>query len=95
PAAADAWRELVNGVEQLDYDARMLARQLVADTFSRIVIYQSGFRPDVEADSIGLLLVARRGSTRLLHIDRKTGDWRAAEEHCLPLGRPTTSGTSM
>ncbi|MDY7806447.1 recombinase family protein [Burkholderia stagnalis] len=83
PAAADAWRDLVNGVEHLDYDARMMARQLVADTFSRIVIYQSGFRPDVDEGSIGLLLVAKRGTTRMLRVDRRTGKWQAAEEHNL------------
>ncbi|QMI45653.1 recombinase family protein [Burkholderia sp. MBR-1] len=80
PAAAEAWRELVNGVEQLDYDARMLARQLVADTFSKIVIFQSGFRPDDDDGGIGVVLVAKRGTTRLLNVDRKTGEWRAAEE---------------
>ncbi|MBU9293125.1 recombinase family protein [Burkholderia multivorans] len=80
PAAADAWRELVQGVEQLDYDARLLARQLVADTFSRIVIYQSGFRPDTDEGTIGLVLVAKRGGTRLLNVDRRTGNWRAAED---------------
>ena len=80
PAAAGAWRELVNGVEQLDYDARLLARQLVADTFSRIVIYQSGFHPGDDNGIIGLILVAKRGTTRLLNVDRKTGEWRAAEE---------------
>lgn len=80
PAAAEAWRDLVSSVEHLDYDARMLARQLVADTFSRIVIYQSGFRPDVDDGSIGLLLTAKRGTTRMLHVDRRTGEWRSAEE---------------
>ncbi|WGS40332.1 recombinase family protein [Burkholderia sp. JSH-S8] len=80
PAAADAWRDLVNGVEQLDYDARMMARQLVADTFSRIVIYQSGFRPDVNSDAIGVVLIGKRGTTRMLNVDRRSGEWRAAED---------------
>lgn len=80
PAAADAWRDLVRGVEDLDYDARLMARQLVADTFSRVVIYQSGFRPDIDDGTIGLLLVAKRGTTRTLHIDRRTGEWQAAED---------------
>ncbi|MDF0501651.1 recombinase family protein [Burkholderia cenocepacia] len=83
PAAADAWRELIRGVEYLDYNARLTARQLVADTFSRIVIYQSGFQPDSGEDTIGLILIAKRGSTRMLHVDRKTGEWRAAQEHDL------------
>lgn len=84
PAAADAWRDLVDGVEQLNYDARMLARQLVADTFSRIVIYQAGFKPGAERDLIGLLLISRRGTTRSLHIDRKTGEWRSASDFDMP-----------
>ncbi|MBB2918358.1 recombinase family protein [Cupriavidus alkaliphilus] len=85
PAAAAAWAELVAGVEELDYDARMKARQLVADTFARIVVYHRGFRPD-ESDgrSIDVMLIAKRGSTRMLHIDRRSGGWRAAEDLSLP-----------
>jgi DNA invertase Pin-like site-specific DNA recombinase len=80
PAAAQAWAELVKGVEDLDYDARIKARQLVADTFSRIVIYHKGFNPQARDKTIGVLLVAKRGTTRMIHVDRKTGEWRAAEE---------------
>ncbi|KVH55603.1 recombinase family protein [Burkholderia cepacia] len=80
PAAADAWRDLVSGVEQLDYDTRMTARQLVADTFSKIVVYQSGFCLEQNRGNIGLLLVAKRGTTRMLLVDRKTGEWRGAED---------------
>ncbi|KVP48443.1 recombinase family protein [Burkholderia ubonensis] len=80
PAAADAWSALVRGVEQLDYDARMQARQLVADTFSRIVIFQSGFYPETDDGLIGLMLIAKRGSTRLLHVDRRSGEWRSADD---------------
>ncbi|KVE06576.1 integrase [Burkholderia vietnamiensis] len=87
PTTVDAWRELVRGVDQLDYDARLTARQLVADTFSRIVIYQSGFRPALDGGKIGLVLVAKRGSTRMLHVDRKTGEWREAEDVVLPPDR--------
>ncbi|KVE25131.1 integrase [Burkholderia singularis] len=87
PAAAKAWAELTKGVDDLDYDARMKARQLVADTFSRIVIYHRGFTPQTNSSSIGLLLVTRRGITRMLKVDRKTGQWKAAEELNLPLGQ--------
>ncbi|MDN7511005.1 recombinase family protein [Burkholderia multivorans] len=80
PAAAQAWAELVKGVEELDYDARMKARQLVADTFSRIVVYHRGFKPREDSSTIGLLLIAKRGTTRMLHVDRKTGNWQAAED---------------
>ncbi|VWB98367.1 resolvase domain-containing protein [Burkholderia pseudomultivorans] len=84
PAAADAWRELVHGVEHLDYNARLTARQLVADTFSRIVIYQSGFRPEVDHGAIGVVLIGKHGNTRMLNVDRRTGEWRSAEDLKLP-----------
>ncbi|MDR6392233.1 recombinase family protein [Paraburkholderia phenoliruptrix] len=94
PAAAEAWAALVSGVEALDYDARMKARQLVADTFSRIVVFRQGFELGNNDDSsIDLLLIAKHGNTRMLHIDRRTGEWKAAEDldmsglpsHSLPL----------
>lgn len=81
PALAEAWAALVKGVEDLDYDARTQARQLVADTFSRIVVFRQGFDLTHKEDSrIGLLLIAKHGNTRLLNIDRKTGAWCAAED---------------
>ena len=80
PAAAEAWAELVTGVEAHDFDARMRARQLVQDTFSRIVVYHKGFNPYAGKKEIGLLLVAKRGTTRMLNVHRKTGEWRHAEE---------------
>ncbi|MGS1033090.1 recombinase family protein [Burkholderia glumae] len=95
PAAADAWSALVRGVEELDYDARMQARQLVADTFSRIVVFQSGFYPETDDGLIGLMLIAKRGSTRLLHVDRRTGEWRSADDVAvggdLPLPHPSST----
>lgn len=81
PAVADAWAELVDGVDALDYEARTKARQLVADTFARIVIYHHGAQPDeYDGHTIDILLIAKRGSTRMLHIDKRTGAWRAAED---------------
>ncbi|VWD45972.1 recombinase [Burkholderia lata] len=87
PAAAEAWAQLVDGVLALDYDARLKARQLVADTFRKIVLFQRGFMPldHAPADrrkrsgTIGLLLVTKRGGMRLLNIDRKTGQWEAED----------------
>lgn len=94
PAVAEAWAALVQGVEELDYDARTQARQLVADTFSRIVIYRKGFElADTEDSSIGLLLIAKHGNTRLLRIDRKTGAWKAAEDLDASRGIPLPTGT--
>ncbi|MBU9550427.1 recombinase family protein [Burkholderia multivorans] len=88
PAAAEAWAQLVDGVLALDYDARMKARQLVADTFRKIVVYQRGFAPidDAAADrwkrsgTIGLMLVTKRGGMRLLNVDRRTGCWQAEDD---------------
>lgn len=83
PAVAQAWAELVAGVQTLDYDARMKARQLIGDTFDRIVVYHRGVAPSgphSKKGTIDLLLVAKRGATRLLHIDRQSGEWRAGED---------------
>lgn len=72
--ADQAWRELAAGVEAHDVEARLKARQLVADTFERIVVYTRGMRPDPQASDrdylIDVVLVGRGGSSRLLHIDR-------------------------
>lgn len=76
----DAWRRLAAGVEAQDVDARLQARQLVADTFERIVVYHAGIRPGgVPKGSIDVLLVAKGGTGRMLRIDR-SGGWLAAEQ---------------
>lgn len=83
PAVSQAWADLVAGVEALDPDARMKARQLVADTFERIAIYHRGMTPEVTRSwkgTIDLVMVAKRGNIRLLHVDRQTGEWRAGED---------------
>jgi hypothetical protein len=81
PDQADAWAALVDGTLSLDYDTRMRTRQLVQDTFERIVIYHSSTSPtDNGNKKIDLLLIAKGGQPRLLRIDRKTGVWAAAEE---------------
>ncbi|WP_176058147.1 recombinase family protein [Paraburkholderia sp. BCC1876] len=72
PAAAQAWAELAEGVEALDYDARMKVRQLVADTFAHIGLIRRGLS-GVEG-RIALELVGKRGVTRLIEFDSKTGE---------------------
>src|SRR5574338_703337 len=81
PALTEAWAALATGALALDEAARRALRQLVADTFARLVIYHRGARPD-ESDgrSIDLILIAKGGATRLLRIDRKSGAWRAGED---------------
>jgi len=67
-------------VMDLDTDARLQARQLVADTFSRIVVYASGLRPDDSPpDIIDVVLVAKGGRSRLLRVDT-AGRWVAGDE---------------
>jgi DNA invertase Pin-like site-specific DNA recombinase len=73
------WRALAKGVEELDEDSRHQARQLVADTFERIVVYASGFRPADDLDVIDVVLVAKGGVSRSLRID-PSGRWVAGDE---------------
>ncbi|QOR55202.1 MAG: hypothetical protein SHS37scaffold296_19 [Burkholderiales phage 68_11] len=74
------WSALAAGVQALDYDARLQARQLVADTFSRIVVFASGVRPEeAPEDATDVLLQAKGGGRRMLRIDR-VGNWRASED---------------
>lgn len=71
---------LAAGVEAQDTDARMRARQLVADTFERIVVYHHGTQPDdAPPGTIDVILVAKGGAARLLRINR-AGDVIAAEQ---------------
>ena len=79
PAIAEQWRHLVAGALALDYDARMQVRQLVAETFERIVIYHCGIMPETGNPHIDLVLMAKGGTPRMLRIDRKSGAWMAQE----------------
>jgi len=77
--ADQRWRVIAEGVEALDYTARMQARQLVADTFERIVVYSRGMRPNDATDAIDVLLLAKGGNARTLRVDPK-GGWLAADD---------------
>lgn len=79
PAMAEAWAALFNGVKSLNADARIMARELVRDTFERIAIYHRGFEANQDGKTIDLVLVAKGGGSRLLSIDKKTGNWKATE----------------
>lgn len=67
PGMADVWAELVDGVKALDYDARLKARQLVADTFDRIDVYHSGMAPGA-AKGLDVVLHGRGGAVQVLRI---------------------------
>ncbi len=69
--AEQKWRELADGVEAQDVDARLQTRQLVADTFERIVIYHKGMVPDeIPPGQMDLVLLAKGGVARMLRIAR-------------------------
>lgn len=81
PAAADAWRAVVARVKRQESDARLQARQLIADTFARLVVYHRGVAQRENDDTVlDLVLVPHGGHSRVLRIDRKTGAWRAMED---------------
>lgn len=69
--SASAWTNLKDGVLALDYEARMKARQLVADTFRSIRVYFAGVESDGHA--IDVLIESHSGAMRWLKINRKTG----------------------
>lgn len=70
--ADERWRALIDGVEALDYEARMKARQLVADTFERITVAHHEFPWQAHPKYIDVVLQAKGSDTsRLLRIPRK------------------------
>lgn len=81
PALAQTWASLVERALTLDEDARLQVRQLVADTFARLVLYVRGATPsDAEDAPIELLLISRAGQARMLTLDRRTGELMAGDD---------------
>ncbi|WP_159912989.1 recombinase family protein [Pantoea sp. 18069] len=81
--ADEAWRALAAGVEAQNVETRLKARQLVADTFERIVVFHHGISPSPDAGErdyhIDIQLIAKGGAARMLRVDRG-GNWMAGEE---------------
>ncbi|MBA6102483.1 recombinase family protein [Pseudomonas monteilii] len=81
PAHAERWAELAIEVEAGSHAAREQVRQLVMDTFERIVIYMRGIgASDRSSRMIDVQLFSRTGQFRVLQINRKTGAWMASED---------------
>ncbi|KAF2393127.1 recombinase family protein [Pseudomonas frederiksbergensis] len=81
PVQAERWADLAIQVDAGDYGARESVRQLVMDTFSRIVIFMRGVdAADRKGQFIDVQLFSRTGQHRLLRIHRKTGEWVASED---------------
>ncbi len=77
PDMAEKWLALLEGVEALDTDARMQARELTRASFSRITIWHAGKQPGDHLAGAGKViemeLTARGGGSTELRIDRETG----------------------
>lgn len=77
PDMAEKWLGLLEGVESLDTDARMQARELTRASFSRIVIWHAGKQPGDHVAGAGktieMELTARGGGSISLRIDRESG----------------------
>lgn len=81
PADAERWAALAIGVEAMDHEVREQVRQLMMDTFERIVIYMRGLvQGDRSARHMDVMLVSKAGQKRWLRIDRKTGRWAAGAD---------------
>ncbi|MNJ75565.1 hypothetical protein D3C77_726810 [compost metagenome] len=81
PVQAERWEELAAQVEAGDYTAREQVRQLVMDTFERIVIFMRGVDAvDRSSRFIDVQLLSRTGQHRLIQINRRTGAWVASED---------------
>jgi hypothetical protein len=79
PADARLWSDLTEGVDNQEVEAREKVRQLVMDTFERIVIYIRGVVPE-ERKYIDVLLIANSGQRRWMRIERRTGVWAAGAD---------------
>lgn len=75
PAAAEQWQRLADEAPDIYSPAREQLRQLVLDTFSRIVVYARGVVPDPKSKTLAVLLVSRTGQGVMLEVDRRTGGW--------------------
>lgn len=71
---AEDWVALIEGVETLDVDMRMRAREIIRDSLSRIVIWHRGDPFGTEdGEVIDLEVTARGGGTARIRVDRSTG----------------------
>ena len=77
---ADRWVALAVSALSLDEGARLQIRQMVADTFERIVVFHRGVDVEKPRGAIDVLLVAKGGGRRMLAVDRRSGALLAGED---------------
>jgi hypothetical protein len=82
PADARLWADLAKGVDAQEVEPREKVRQLVMDTFERIVVYIRGVVPEGRK-YIDVLLIAKSGQRRWMRIERRTGVWAAGSDRPL------------
>lgn len=80
----EQWQQIEADAHNMDEDARLLVRQIVLKTFKRIHLYLHSFNWSETGKALNLgiddnysvmVLTFINDKTRLLVIDRKTGDW--------------------
>ncbi|MDH0292007.1 recombinase family protein [Pseudomonas sp. GD04087] len=75
-ADAQSWSDLAEGVHAQNVQAREQVRQLMMDTFERIVIYIRGIVPEGRrAKYLDVLLIAKAGQRRWMRIEHRTALW--------------------
>lgn len=71
---ARRWLDLIDGVEAQDTGARLRARELVRESFARIVLWHAGEPAGAEDGQVADLEITARGGGRMrLRIDRLSG----------------------
>jgi DNA invertase Pin-like site-specific DNA recombinase len=82
PALAETWAALSTRALEMDKDARLQVRRLVADTFARITVYHASTDPHAEGQRpIEVKLTAKSGQSRTLQINRRTGAFTTAADY--------------
>lgn len=78
PADAKLWADIAKGVDAQEVEPREVMRQLMMDTFERIVIYVRGVVPVISKPKfVDVLLISKAGQRRWMRIERRTGAWAA------------------
>ncbi|WP_137279316.1 recombinase family protein [Pseudomonas rhizoryzae] len=79
PASAELWQELAGRALAMDVEAREQVRQLVLDTFQKIVIFIRGVMPlGRRASIIDILLISKTNQRRHLTVNRRSGVWQVS-----------------
>lgn len=71
---APQWAEIKRGVLELDYDSRLEYRRFISDTFKSVQVFFNSVAPDMPKRALEIVLTSKNGVSRVLTIDRKTGE---------------------